>query len=134
MNLKEIHQLIGQVYDDLVTDAGTRPEDILFKVIDPEGVARDIAGLNVHYVAGIGWTVQVQLVKEGDESAARCSCVHAKHLSSVTAAHRYLAVPAGTHTARFVGPICDECATQCVAALLNSEDGQTRTIDLRKGE
>lgn len=56
-----------------------------------------------------------------------CSCEHTRHFDDEDGprtAHEYLAVPAGTKAALFVGLICDTCATECLADYLcrNSDE------------
>ena len=58
----------------------------------------------------------------------RCQCEHDAHFPGATYAqteadsgpfHPYVSVPAGSHTATYVGPVCDECAAGHAAPYLN---------------
>lgn len=51
-----------------------------------------------------------------------CQCEHVDH-ENPPAGHRYLAVPAGSHRAQYVGPVCDECATGHLATHLLTPEG-----------
>lgn len=51
-----------------------------------------------------------------------CQCEHKDHEAPATQAHAYLQVPAGTHRAAHVGPICDDCARDHLADYLTDQD------------
>lgn len=48
----------------------------------------------------------------------RCGCEHTSHFNDDEGSqtgHEYQAVPAGDRAARYVGPVCNECARTCMA-------------------
>lgn len=57
-----------------------------------------------------------------------CNCEHSRHfdfqvdVSGVTTriddVHTHMSVPAGTHSAEYVGPVCDDCAVTCMTGWL----------------
>lgn len=50
-----------------------------------------------------------------------CGCEHTHHFNDhygPQTMHDHYSVPAGTQVAMYVGPICDECATTCMADYL----------------
>lgn len=49
-----------------------------------------------------------------------CQCEHLCHETGD--GHAYLAVPAGSRRAEFVGPICDECADTHMSIWVIPED------------
>jgi hypothetical protein len=60
---------------------------------------------------------------------AMCNCEHAKHFDDEPepqTGHDYMAVPAGKHSAMFVGPVCDKCAETCMSKyLVKLEEAKT---------
>lgn len=57
-------------------------------------------------------------------AVVKCQCEHADH-EQPARSHPYLAVPAGTHRADYVGPVCDDCAQGHLADYLLNPEGNS---------
>lgn len=59
-----------------------------------------------------------------DQISSPCNCEHGEHFDNGPG-HDYLAAPAGSRHARYVGAVCDDCAAGHMAGYLEPDDTDT---------